>query len=119
MSIYRCDGHGSRIDGSLETAYPSLHRGAFSYSRKVRLCPECMDQLLGSESIGLTSIRREDEEFELLVCSACRQNALDESALDPCFVTVYRRNSDRADYFARLCGPCGDGFVERYRLALQ
>ena len=116
MSIYACDVHGRRVPGSLETAYPSLLRGGVRYSRKLRLCIEHMDALLGSESPRLTAVSDDGEAIALRVCGTCGSELDSTQTADAVFVTVYRRKADRADYFAELCRACGDAQIGEWRL---
>lgn len=118
MSLYPCALHGTRVRGSLETAYPTLLRGGARYSRHLRLCPDHMDEVLGSERLGLAKVGDDDSDLSPVVCSACGQEGIERSALDPFFVTIYRRGEDQADYYATLCGACGDGAISYLGLGL-
>lgn len=118
MSLYPCDLHRRRVPGSLEAAYPTLLRGGARYSRKMRLCSEHLDSLLGSFGQGLVLVSGNDSELELSMCSACGQETREGSSRDPFFCTVYRRGSERADYFASLCERCGDTLIDTLSLSL-
>ncbi len=77
----------------------------------MRLCSEHMDQILGPELPGLSSVG-DDLEGELAsVCGSCSEVVGPAAPFDPLFVTTFRRGEERADYFAFLCRPCGDRLV--------
>lgn len=77
-----------------------------------------MDEILGSERLGLAKVGGDDEDLASVVCSACGQEGIERSSLDPLFVTVFRRGDDQADYYATLCTACGNGAIEYLGLGL-
>jgi hypothetical protein len=116
VSIYPCDLHGRRVPGPLASAYLTLLRGGTRDSRRMRLCPEHMDQVLGSESLGLAEVRDDGETIDFAVCGACGEDADSGATLASLFATVYRRGAERADYFSALCHACAERAVSDYRL---
>lgn len=77
-----------------------------------------MDEVLGSEHIGLARVGDDDADLAPLVCSSCAQEGIEPSALDPLFATVYRRGDERSDYYATLCRECGDRVIAELGLGL-
>lgn len=103
MSLYSCDIHGRRVPGTLEGANCSLLRGRVRYFRKLRLCPEHLDQILRHESYGFTADDGDNAVLEQNMCSACGQEPLEAALLDLAIFRTWRHGTGRTDYLARLC----------------
>lgn len=114
MSAYPCSLCRKRAEGALSHAYPALIRGTHRMYRRLRLCQAHFDGLLGDGEWGFFEVSPETEMGDDSLCRACLQQAFD--ALDPVFVSAYRRGEDRTDYYTSLCGSCGDRFVLTYGL---
>lgn len=106
MSIYPCDAHGSRVPGSLETAYPSILDSGARVSRRLRLCAEHMDRFLSQYGSRWTDANATDEVPSREVCSSCGSEEALDSGNAAIFCTVFRRGQERRDYFGPLCKPC-------------
>lgn len=118
MSIYPCDIHGQRVRGSLEAVYASLLRGQLRYSRRLRVCPNDLDELLSAHQREWLCLSDDDSIDLGPVCGACGQRFEEASDLQPLFITVYRRGQDREDYFARYCETCAADLANVLGLAL-
>ena len=116
MSIYPCDVHHSRVVGPLSAAYFGLLRGADRSGRKLRLCSTCLDAILTSDGSHWASIDGDGQSQDFDVCTACQANVQPPEVAYPLFVTVYRKGSDRVDYYGNYCQSCAERLVERYAL---
>lgn len=119
MSLYICDLHGRRVPGTLEGANCSLLRGPTRYFRKLRLCPEHMDEILRSEQFGFAVDGGDNEILDSKVCSACGQEPLERQLLDLAIFRTWRHGKGREDYLARLCRTHSAVLEASLRLVLE
>lgn len=116
VSIYPCMVHGRRVAGRLDSAYPSIvHRGS-RRSRKLRVCPTCLDDLFATHGQRWVKIDLDDgDDFEA-VCGTCGADL--DGVADPhaFFLTVYRRGQEREDWFGQYCPECASGMVDMLKL---
>lgn len=117
VSLFPCDVHGSRVRGPLEAAYLAVLDGGTRYSRRLRLCADCLSTILSDEDDAWKQVTDDADLRPSLVCSACGEGGDAPSAFSAIFATVYRRGADRVDYFAQECHDCAKATVLRYELA--
>lgn len=119
MSQYPCDVHGRRYFGAQETAYLALVRGTNRLSRRLRLCPTDMEHLLDLDGHGWVSTESDDAPSAEPVCSSCGRDTEAETPAWAFFATVYRRKSDRVDYFGEYCVDCALILAAKYGLVAE
>ena len=116
MSAFPCASHGTRVTGPLASVYITVLRGAARFRSKQRLCSPCLADLLErkakcwrpTDDVGVYEYSD--------ICDSCRQTSMLSDGLDPVFVTVYPGHDERQDYFARVCGACGDDLITELSL---
>lgn len=117
MSMFKCDVHGSRVEGRLDAMYLTLLRGGIRYSRKMRICTPDLHDVVNSELMNLVPIDNDWDGVTDPKCNSCgAQHRLGQ--LDAVFCTAYERGEDRQDFYAQLCHPCGDTLVDKYSLSV-
>jgi hypothetical protein len=116
VSIYPCDWHHRRIDGPLNAAYVSLLRGSERYSRRLRLCGLDLDYILGEVLVAASLVETDDLDDNEGLRATCGHPEVGASSTDALFASVYRKGSERADYYGRCCAACGDELVSNLRL---
>ena len=118
MSLFPCDRCHRRVRGPLATAYFTVMLGADRFSRRMRLCSDDLNGVLHDQASFLALLEADDLDAVSSMCDSC-DSAFD-GATRSCaaFATLYRPKSDRQDYFARLCVPCGQAAIEGLNLAL-
>jgi hypothetical protein len=95
MARFPCTRCGMRYRGPQQTAYPSIVDGTNRESEKMRLCPDCLLVVTGWMQERLVPA---EDESPVELCSAC-------GGPDPefaVFVTLYRKGSEREDWYGRL-----------------
>lgn len=116
VSIYPCMVHGRRVAGRLDTAYPSIVHSGSRRSRKLRVCPTCLDELFAVDGVRWVQVSMDDgDEFEP-VCAACGTDL--DGVADPhaFFLTVYRRGQEREDWYGQYCPKCASDLVDKLQL---
>lgn len=116
MSIYPCFFCERRVPGRLSAAYPSILDGASRMSGRLRLCDPHVDHLFEAYGSGWVRADAEGESTSFGVCCACGQATIEPSALRAFFLTVYRRGSEREDWFAEYCPGCAAELIKQLGL---
>ena len=116
VSIYPCDVHGRRVPSRLGAAYVTLSRGTSKRSRRLRLCGQCLGDILSTYDDEWTPVGLEDDVPVAEMCATCKTPL--EELEDPwgCFVTTFARGDERQDYFGWYCSKDADGLAEALRL---
>lgn len=116
MSLFPCDIHHGRIRGSLDALYISLLRGADRRRARLRVCSQDLDALLAEHQVEWREVADDDGvDLEFDNCYGC-QAEVSAAASWAGFVTVYRKGSERTDYFTLYCNRCGDESINRFQL---
>lgn len=105
MSWTKCDCHGRTYTGKASNVYARLaFSGQDDVSRRVKLCPSGLSDLLGICSRYLTSAATYDGDGSDLfqACSWCGQERghLGGAAL---FLTIYKHGKEREDFAGCAC----------------
>ena len=119
VSVYPCEIHGSRIRGALEGIRITLLRGDDRYSRRLRVCPSDLTELLRTHSEEW--IRVDDDGLATLdgLCTSC---GTDENATrfsDQVFVYVWRRGQPQDEFYGALCYSCGERLRKDFALVKE
>jgi len=103
MAYYPCDVGLHRYTGPQGSAYVGVLRQSERASRKLRLCPEHLEQLLAR------SLKRADVDGQVplpvLECWACGSD-VEYDTRWAVFVTAYPAGKGREDYFGEFCREC-------------
>lgn len=112
MAYYPCDRHGGRYTGPQRTAYCAIVNGTDAHRVKLRLCADCFfslrvwleahASLAGADSYSSACIACDAEETPYAV-----------------FATLYDKQSDREDWWARACDDHAKGWVSDQLLGAQ
>src|SRR5215472_18275065 len=108
MSLVPCDRHGHAVPGRVVGTYPSVVLDGTRYSRKLRLCDECLTELLADRqtewidvSIGVPT--QQDPK-----CSKCGDSVVALKDLQTFWFTAYVSGKYRRDYRAWYCRSCAE-----------
>lgn len=116
VSVYPCDVHGARIRGALEGLRVTLLRKSTRYSRKLRVCPTDVDEILRTHTSEWVGV--DDDGLGTLdqVCTACAREIGNAEERGDCFVYLWRRNRPLEEYYGIYCLNCGDRLVKAFGL---
>lgn len=115
-SVYPCDVHGARIRGALEGLRVTLLRKPSRYSRKLRVCPADVDELLRTHSQEWIEIDDDGLATTDALCGACREPVPAGSNRGDAFVYLWRRNSPQREFYAVYCSSCCDRLIRDFGL---
>jgi hypothetical protein len=118
VSVFKCDSHGKRISGSLESAYVNVVRGSSRYSRRLRLCPDCLDLLLQTYAANGTHMESDDDDLDESLCATCGKNGSDHDLADIMRITYYRRGQDQSVIIGLVDPLCAQNAIARLGLEL-
>jgi len=107
VSIYPCDWHHRRVDGPLNAAYITLMRDGGRYSRRLRLCSVDLDHVLTEVLAAASLVETDDLDDQGEMPVTCGHPSGSPGDPQPLFVTVFRKGSDKQDFYGRLCPACG------------
>lgn len=119
VSVYPCDVHGARIRGALEGLRVSLVLKSVSYSRRLRLCPTDLDELLKTHSQEWLELTDDGLVPEYTVCCSCEKPLGKFPNRGDAYVYVWRRRSPQQEFYAVYCIGCGDRLIRDFRLEEQ
>jgi len=119
VSVYACDVHGGRIRGALEGLRVTLLRPQDRFTRKLRVCPADLDQVLSTHDSEWEVVTDEGLGVGSMLCTACGSEASPGSALSSAFVYVWRRGSPMDEYYGLYCSSCGDKLIRDFGLVLE
>ena len=117
MSIFPCDRHGTRVRGPLDAAYVTVLSGTARYSRRLRLCSECLRGFLDTHSNVWQEVSDNPTLDKPTLCSTCAAQCNEPSSDLPVFVTVYARGNERQDLYGAVHSACGPSFCEAMGLS--
>ena len=103
VSVYPCDIHGGRIRGALEGLRITLLAGESRFTRRMRVCPIDLTELLHTHEDEWEMVSDEGLEPMAAVCSAPNCQGDPSTPLAPAFVYVWRRGQSQAEYYAQYC----------------
>lgn len=116
VSIYPCELHGQRIRGSLEGIRLTLLSRQSRFTRKLRVCPVDMDEVLGRHAEEWELVSDEGLSSESSMhCSRCHDEP-DGSRLVSAFVYVWRRGKAQDEYYGQYCDGCAAELINTYGL---
>jgi hypothetical protein len=103
MSWTACDCHGRTYTGRSSTCYSALVEGEKRHSKKLKLCPEGLSDLLGRAGRFLSSSEGFDGSLVDLfeACGWCGQPRGKSGAA--VFLTVYKLGKTREDFAGCAC----------------
>lgn len=116
VSVYPCELHGMRIRGALEGFRVTLLFRDRRASRKLRVCPGCLSQVLEEHVSDWCYVSDEGLSPGSGLCLTCGRAAGSGERLVPAFVYVWRRGTDQAEYYGEYCEECASAVRERYGL---
>ena len=116
MSFYLCDVHHARISGALEGIRITVLDGGLSFSRKMRVCPSCHDDILRDLEKTWELLDGNSDPSADLLCGACIKPSPDDRLDLAVFGWSYSRNQPEHTYYGRVCRVHGDELVARYGL---
>lgn len=116
MGRLPCDGHGGPSRDRLLGAYPALVSDGQRKSKYLRLCTQCMFEMVSRHrkdwdvGFGLGAEEKEP------TCTSCGAVFPTWSSLSHFYCTAYVRRDQRVDYFAFYCPDCSDIIQNEFRL---
>lgn len=119
VSVYPCDVHGARIRGPLEGIRVTLLSHSDRYSRRLRVCPPDLDQILSTHEREWEHIEDEGLAAHQQVCSACAREPQGPEDRFDCFVYVWRRSTPQSEYYGIYCSKCGGDLISTFGLAQE
>ena len=106
MSYYPCEAHGRRINGALESLRVTILQSGHRFSRRLRLCPDCLDKLFVAHISNIPSISDEQIPPEDSLCPSC-SGSLDGLGNRPLVAAyVYRLHAEPDERVAHYCLEC-------------
>jgi hypothetical protein len=116
VSIYPCDIHGQRIRGALESFRLTLLRDNSRFSRRLRVCPNDLDSVLGSHDNEWEYVSDEGLQSQQgMFCARCAETPR-EARLVSAFVYVWRRSAPLAEYYGQYCDNCAQQLIDEFKL---
>lgn len=115
-SVYRCDVHGARIHGALEGLRVTLLWRDGRYTRKLRVCPADLDELLTTHSGEWQPVTDDTLEPSEPLCSACGAPVGGERLRYDAFVYCWRRSEPQTEYYGIYCAPCASSVIQAFNL---
>jgi len=112
VSIYPCDVCRKRASTRLASAYITVARGGDRRTRKLRVCPDCLDDIHSTHGERWQLV---DDAFDVpleAMCASCAETLEASAFRHSLFVTEYPRSDIRRDYYAELCSACADGLAD-------
>ena len=119
VSVYQCDIHGARIRGALEGLRVSLLLKSASFTRKLRVCPTDLDELLKTHAQEWVELDDSGLEAPSTVCSACEETLGVFPERGDAFIYVWRRSSPQREFYAVYCLGCSDRLIRDFQLKEQ
>lgn len=119
VSVYRCDVHGQRIRGALEGIRITLLFADYRASRKLRVCPSDLTEMLRTHDEEWSVVSDEGLQAGALVCSACGDAVPSGTRLVPVFVYVWRRGLDQEERFGQYCPSCARAVEAAFSLTRE
>lgn len=116
VSIFPCDLHGRRSATRLGAAYLTVSRRTDKRSRKLRLCAQCLGDLLTQHAGLWTEVGLDDEAPLEEMCAACDKAATETDGLHCFFGTVFEPGRERRDFFAWYCDDDAQALIDLYKL---
>jgi len=106
MARFPCSRCGKMYRGPQQTAYPAVVTSGATYQERLRLCPDCLQEVVMDTAWSLA----DPEDLRKLPCGIC--GAADTPVA--IFCTYYENHQERKDLYGRLCaGPCPTTFLGR------
>jgi len=81
----------------------------------MRLCGPCLDSVFETYGGNWQKADLEAELSESSLCAAC-ETLIAEEEPHALFATLYRRGSEREDWYALYCLRCALGLVDAFKL---
>lgn len=116
MSLVPCDRHGDLRPGRVSGTYPTVVRDGARYTRRLRLCEECLEELLEDrkeEWIDVTVSSRGETPRQ---CGKCKQEADQYADLSTFWFTCYIQGKYRRDYKSLYCSECAQVMIDSLAL---
>ena len=116
VSVYSCDVHHGRIRGALEGLRVTCLSGESRYSRRLRVCPNDLDEILRG-LLAEWSLATDDGAglVENLLCSSCGK-AFGTPGRRFCVAYVWRRGQPQSEYCTDLCEACSIDLIDTWNL---
>lgn len=116
MSLVPCDRHGTTVVGRVVGTYPTVVFDGARYSRRLRLCDACLEQLLDAhvsdwDDVSVAQHGRIDGH-----CYKCDTNGLSPKDLQTFWFTAYVKGKYRRDYRAWYCRSCAQTMIDTLEL---
>ena len=119
MSIFPCEDHGRRVPGALESLRLTVLDGEDRYSRRMRLCPEHLEERVAILAEAVPSLADGQYEDREVLCPSCQQPLDRAAASCAVFLYVNRRHAETDERYARFCLRCGSTLVHNWALQIQ
>lgn len=119
VSVYPCDIHGGRIRGALEGIRVTLLVGSSRFTRRLRVCPADLSELLHVHEAEWEMVSDEGLGPMAAVCSAPECTDEKRDALSSAFVYVWRRGSPQSEYYGQYCRRHADKLIADFGLVAE
>jgi hypothetical protein len=116
VSVYPCELHGGRIRGALEAIRVTLLVGQRRYTRRLRVCPADLTELLHTHEAEWEMV---SDEGLGPMASVCQSPECADAQRDPvssAFVYVWRRGSPQSEYYGQYCQRHADKLIADFGL---
>lgn len=116
VSVYPCDIHGGRIRGALEGIRVTLLVGSSRFTRRLRVCPADLEELLHTHEAEWEMVSDEGLGPMATVCSAPECTNAERGSLSSAFVYVWRRGAPQSEFYGQYCRHHADKLIADFGL---
>lgn len=119
VSVLPCDRHGHVVPAGVRGVFPSIVISGQRYSRKLRLCDECIGELLDHHDAEWREVTIANRDPDPSACARCATEPGDLKDLNTFWVTLYVQGKYRRDYRSRYCPACSQLMVDTLMMEAQ
>lgn len=119
MSLYPCEFCKARVPGALESVRLTALSDNAPYSRRMRLCPAHLNELVQVELGKWDVVGAELSNSADVLCAACGGGLENGSRGYAVFAWIWRRGADAEERYATYCYGDGERLINNYGLNQQ
>lgn len=112
VSVLPCDRHGHVVSAGVRGVFPSILFSGQRYSCKLRLCDDCITELLADRESEWRELTVSDRGPDRTSCARCDVEPGDLKDLSTFWCTVYVMGKYRRDYRSRYCPACSQVLID-------
>lgn len=105
--------------GGTSGFYPAIVKDGHRFRSKLRLCIECLDDVVTEYSKQWSDGFILNRFTSLSTCHGCGELRGEAGSLHAAYVTCWNSRNQRFDYYAAYCDGCSDKFIQAFALTTE